>query len=392
MSNDSNSAYSGACRKDIPYPSVSNESVPSLIDNLVTALYGEITKSVVNRRVQWNIPCDPSTTPATILGIPREDGEGLLCYIIRVFNQNLILNGQFSGTFEGNLIGGQAGSLVWQSAPNVTSFLPAGLDGQILVSNGSTIEWVNKEAQLIAGDIAGGSAGQVVWQSGVDDTSFTATGTIGQVLLSGGTGTPTWFNQANILVNLAYGLKNGAKGSIPYQTAVDTTAMLAIGAQGQVLSVGANQTLVWTTGVSVTSATNLNNGAAGQIPYQTAANTTSFSAVGSANQTLHSNGAGAPTWSKIVNLDVDDSAGIVDTKLATISTTGKVLNSATTATSANTASAIVARDASGNFSANQITTISGINVGGDANITGNVTGNAAITINNNSIVNALIFG
>jgi len=41
------------------------------------------------------------------------------------------------------------------------------------------------------------------------------------------------------------------------------------------------------------------------------------------------------------------SAGIADTKLGTISTPGKVLNSATTATDANTASAIVARDAAG---------------------------------------------
>lgn len=45
---------------------------------------------------------------------------------------------------------------------------------------------------------------------------------------------------------------------------------------------------------------------------------------------------------------------IADTKLSTISTAGKVSNSATTATSANTASAIVARDASGNFSAGTI--------------------------------------
>lgn len=57
----------------------------------------------------------------------------------------------------------------------------------------------------------------------------------------------------------------------------------------------------------------------------------------------------------IVNADINASAGIVDTKLATISTAGKVLNSATTATSANTASAIVARDGSGNFSAGTIT-------------------------------------
>ena len=66
------------------------------------------------------------------------------------------------------------------------------------------------------------------------------------------------------------------------------------------------------------------------------------------------------TTGAIVNADINASAGIVDTKLATISTSGKVQNSATTAASANTASAIVARDASGNFSAGTITaTLSG---------------------------------
>jgi hypothetical protein len=59
--------------------------------------------------------------------------------------------------------------------------------------------------------------------------------------------------------------------------------------------------------------------------------------------------------STIVNADISASAAIVDTKLATISTAGKVSNSATTATNANTVSAIVARDASGNFAAGDIT-------------------------------------
>ena len=57
----------------------------------------------------------------------------------------------------------------------------------------------------------------------------------------------------------------------------------------------------------------------------------------------------------IVNADINASAAIVDTKLNTIATAGKVSNSATTATSANTASAIVARDGSGNFTAGTIT-------------------------------------
>lgn len=86
---------------------------------------------------------------------------------------------------------------------------------------------------------------------------------------------------------------------------------------------------------------------------------------------VHNNSAGGLTSSAIVNADVAAGAGIVDTKLATILTAGKVLNSATTATSDNTANAIVARDASNNFSAGTITaSLTG-------NVTGNVTGNAS---------------
>lgn len=70
---------------------------------------------------------------------------------------------------------------------------------------------------------------------------------------------------------------------------------------------------------------------------------------------------------------LSSTATIADSYLATISTAGKVLNSATTAASANGASTIVARDASGNFSANTIT----------ANLTGNASGTAG------SLANAL---
>jgi hypothetical protein len=73
----------------------------------------------------------------------------------------------------------------------------------------------------------------------------------------------------------------------------------------------------------------------------------------------------------ITNTNISSSAAIADTKLTTIATAGKVSNSATTATSANTASTIVARDASGNFNAGTITA----NLTG--NVTGNLTGNAA---------------
>ncbi len=111
----------------------------------------------------------------------------------------------------------------------------------------------------------------------------------------------------------------------------------------------------------------------------------------------------------IVDADVSATAAIADTKLATISTAGKVSNSATTATSANTVNSIVARDASGNFSAGTITA----NVTGNAStattlatgrtiaLTGDVTGttgsfngsanvSAATTIANNAVTTAKI--
>ncbi len=84
--------------------------------------------------------------------------------------------------------------------------------------------------------------------------------------------------------------------------------------------------------------------------------------------TIDSTGVTAISAGVIVNADINASAGIVDTKLATIATTGKVSNSATTATSANTNSAIVARDGSGNFSAGTIT----------ASLTGNASTTTAL--------------
>jgi hypothetical protein len=100
----------------------------------------------------------------------------------------------------------------------------------------------------------------------------------------------------------------------------------------------------------------------------------------------------------IVNADINASAAIADTKLATISTASKVSNSATTAASANTASAIVARDASGNFTAGTITAALTGNVTGNVtgdltgNVTGNVSGTSGSTTGNAATATALATG
>jgi hypothetical protein len=69
------------------------------------------------------------------------------------------------------------------------------------------------------------------------------------------------------------------------------------------------------------------------------------------------------TWTEI-GAQIDDlevttaklaDGAVTNAKLGTITTAGKIANSATTATDANTVSAIVARDASGNFTAGKAT-------------------------------------
>jgi hypothetical protein len=61
------------------------------------------------------------------------------------------------------------------------------------------------------------------------------------------------------------------------------------------LSIGGNAA----TATSATTATNLAGGAASQIPYQTSSGTTAFLANGTAGQVLTSAGASAPVWAGI---------------------------------------------------------------------------------------------
>jgi hypothetical protein len=102
---------------------------------------------------------------------------------------------------------------------------------------------------------------------------------------------------------------------------------------------------------------------------------------------VHNNASGVFSSSLIVNADVSASAAIVDTKLATISTVGKVSNSATTAVSTATASTIVLRDASGNFSAGTITaTLSGTATNFSGSLSGDVTGTQSATAIGSGVV------
>ena len=120
-----------------------------------------------------------------------------------------------------------------------------------------------------------------------------------------------------------------------------------------------------TSATTATTATNLAGGAAGTIPYQSAAGTTVQLTAGTAGYILQANGAAAPSWV------VASTAAGVNNGTLTMAVAGTGLSGSQTftanqstaatftvtsnATNLNTASTIVARDASGNFTAGTIT-------------------------------------
>ena len=86
---------------------------------------------------------------------------------------------------------------------------------------------------------------------------------------------------------------------------------------GQALVATSATAAHWAEGPDSVKSENLSAGAAGQIPYQSAANTTGFSAAGTSGQFLISGGTGAPTWKSILAL-AGTSAGGSATPTATV--------------------------------------------------------------------------
>lgn len=76
---------------------VTLESVASQLQNQTQMLFGTVEKSIVNGRAVWTTPCQPESAAALCLG--REDGEGLLCFLLRVINDyGLIFGGTYSAS------------------------------------------------------------------------------------------------------------------------------------------------------------------------------------------------------------------------------------------------------------------------------------------------------
>ena len=112
-----------------------------------------------------------------------------------------------------------------------------GTSGQVLQSTGTGVRWGTP-----SGSIAGGLASQIPYQSAAGTTAFVANGTVGQVLTSNGTAAPTW----------AAGSSN-VTGNALFEHSQAITANYAIAAGNNAVSTGP---LTVNAGVAVTVPTN----------------------------------------------------------------------------------------------------------------------------------------
>ena len=238
-----------------------------------------------------------------------------------------------------------------------------------------------------ATNVAGGVAGAIHYQSAVGTTGFSAAGTSGQVLTSTGTTAPGWTTSTSANTASAI-VQRDASGNFSAGT---ITAALSGNATTATSATSA------TSATTATTATNLAGGSAGTIPYQSAAGTTVQLTAGTAGYILQANGAAAPSWV------VASTAAGVNNGTLTMNVSGTGLSGSQTftanqagaatftvtsnATNANTASTIVARDASGNFSAGTITAALSGNATTATSATTATTASNASLLNNISAVN-----
>lgn len=116
------------------------------------------------------------------------------------------------------------------------------------------------------------------------------------------------------------GLASYTAGDLLYASNSTTLSKLGIGSNGQILTSNGSAP-TWASGSSIVvgTATNLAGGAAGSLPYQSGASTTTFLSIGTANYVLTSTGS-APQWSQ--NLSIGSLTASAD---SSFTSTGAVL-------------------------------------------------------------------
>jgi len=248
-----------------------------------------------------------------------------------------VTTGTWSGLF-GAVTGANLTNL---TAGNLAGTIPSAVLGNSALFIGTTSTALNRTSanQALTGissvTLPGSTSGSVqVIPAAVAGTGtvFTLPATTGTAITTGDTGTVTNTMLAGSIadtklstISTAGKVSNSATTATNANTASAIVARDASGnfSAGTITATLSGSATSAGTATTATTATNVAGGVAGAIHYQSAVGTTGFSAAGTSGQVLTSTGTTAPGW--------------------------------TTSTSANTASAIVQRDASGNFTAGTIT-------------------------------------
>jgi len=335
---------------------------------------------------------------------------------INVSGQTIALTGTVAATNGGTGTATVAtGDLLYGSGTNTWGKLAAGAGYKSLVMNagGTNVEW-NAVALDQSGAVSGAlpatnggtglstyTLGDTVYSSAANTLAKLAgnTTTTKKFLIQTGTGSvsaaPEWGtvsgsdvsgnisgsagSVANALTLGTYLTGTSFNGSSAVTATVDATSantvskVVARDSNGD-FSAGTITATLSGAATSATTATNLAGGAANQIAYQTGSGATGFATAPSSSNTYFYWNGSAFAWGAVTSGTVTSiTAGSYLTG-GTITTSGTL---AVDATSANTASKVVARDASGNFSAGTITA----NLSGNATTSSSCTGNAATATN-----------
>jgi hypothetical protein len=193
--------------------------------------------------------------------------------------------------------------ILWQNGSQITR-LNIPLNPAWLIYDGSKTRWGDGSAQapILLPNLQQVTSSSVQYVTGLN--------TSGQLVA---TSSVPSSQTAVTSTNLA----GGTIGVVPYQSGVGLTSFTSVGTSGQILTSTGEGTPIWANPPAITTASNIAGGAAGEVVYQTGVSTTGFTAVGSANQLLQSNGTSAPSWISPSSLTVGNATNATNATTAT---------------------------------------------------------------------------
>ena len=195
-----------------------------------------------------------------------------------------------------DLAGGAVGSIPIQVATSQTGFIPIGSNGQLLQVNGTTAVWASTSTIHVGR--AATSDLEYITQLTTATTPVTRYPTM--VIGAGGyasLGSTLDFSYNASTKNLTAGGMTLTNTTIAVSTITGALTVAGGVGIGGDLYIGGSLYVDY-----VGTATNLRNGTAGQVPYQTAPGATSFYGPGTAGNVLVSNGTSAPSYNNTLTL------------------------------------------------------------------------------------------